>query len=271
MIRAGFARVSVKFGHGERTLTYLGKGDYFGLDELYAAWKDKSPGLLRTTLSAIGYVDILRVPTEILERVVFPNLAPPKRQFEDAALRPVADDALLEWAVEERFINGAQTMVIDLNKCTRCDDCVRACASTHGGNPRFVRQGKTFDHWMVANACMQCIDPVCLIGCPTGAISRAPEGGTVVINDDTCIGCTMCANSCPYDNIRMVEIYDTKGQLISDPDNRLPILKATKCDLCIDQLGGPACARACPHDALWRTDFHQVMKLTQTKSPSPSP
>jgi Fe-S-cluster-containing hydrogenase component 2 len=34
-----------------------------------------------------------------------------------------------------------------------------------------------------------------------------------------------------------------------------PILKATKCDLCIEQIGGPACQRACPHGALTRQNL----------------
>ena len=71
---------------------------------------------------------------------------------------------------------------------------------------------------MVANACMHCADPVCMIGCPTGAIHRSELGGMVVINDDTCIGCATCANSCPYNNIRMVEIGDLDGTPLMDPD-----------------------------------------------------
>jgi Fe-S-cluster-containing hydrogenase component 2 len=38
----------------------------------------------------------------------------------------------------------------------------------------------------------------------------------------------------------------------------LPILKATKCDLCIGQLAGPACVRACAHDAVARVDLHTL-------------
>ena len=167
------------------------------------------------------------------------------------------DDALLAWAVDERFINGRQTMVIDLNSCVRCDDCVRACANGHDGNPRFRRHGKIVDNWMVANACMHCADPVCMIGCPTGAIHRSMSGGMVVINDDTCIGCGTCANSCPYENISLVQISDQKGTPIVDEATHRPIMKATKCDLCSDQLGGPACVRACPHDALRRMDFRE--------------
>ena len=258
LVRAGFARVSVRLGHGRRTLTYLGAGDLFGLEELYDAWRDSKPHSLETTLSAVGYVDVLRVPTHILEKSVFGKIAPPARRFAAAAARPLASDATLEWLVDERFINGTKAMLIDMDRCTRCDDCVRACASTHDGNPRFIRHGNMFDHWMVTNACMHCADPVCMIGCPTGAIHRSELGGTVVINDETCIGCSTCAHSCPYDNIVMVGIRDKRGRALLDPQDQKPILKATKCDLCSGQLGGPACVRACPHDALQRVDFRDL-------------
>jgi len=255
MIRAGFARVSIKMGNGERTLTYLGAGDSFGYDELWAGHLGSDVSL-QTSLKAVGYVDLLRVPAPILEKYVFNNVghhvASPLHHL---ATRTVASDAPLEWAVEQRFVNGTMAMLIDLNRCVRCDDCVRACASTHGGNPRFIRHGRTFDHWMVANACMHCADPVCMIGCPTGAVHRSLETGAVVINDDTCIGCGTCANSCPYNNIRLVDIRDIAGKMVRDPDSQKPIMKATKCDLCETNPGGPSCVRACPHDALKRVTF----------------
>ena len=254
MIRAGFARVQVKMGSGQRTLTYLGAGDVFGFDELFAGRNDGETSL-QTSLTALGYVDLLRVPAPILEKYVFPNLADAPPPLLDLASRTVSVDAPMEWSVEQRFINGTMAMLIDINRCVRCDDCVRACASTHGGNPRFIRHGRTFDHWMVANACMHCADPVCMIGCPTGAIHRSLETGAVVINDDTCIGCGTCANSCPYNNIRLVDIRDQAGQLLRDPDTQKPIMKASKCDLCSGNPGGPACVRACPHDALKRVNF----------------
>ena len=90
--------------------------------------------------------------------------------------------------------------------------------------------------------------------CPTGAIVRAPGSKVIVIDDNACIGCGNCAQSCPYDNIRMVEIRDRSGRKIINEQSGRPVRKASKCDLCIDQLGGPACARACPHDALARID-----------------
>ena len=106
MVRAGFARVSVKHGNGERTLTYLGAGGHFGLGELYAGWKqpDIQEMALHTSLSALGYVDVLRVPASVMEEYVFPFMEPPKSTTMDYAAASIADDAMMEWAVEERFV-----------------------------------------------------------------------------------------------------------------------------------------------------------------------
>ncbi|MBC8452037.1 MAG: cyclic nucleotide-binding domain-containing protein [Rhodospirillaceae bacterium] len=258
VIRAGFARVSQQYGNGKRTLTYLGAGDMYGLEELYQAWKNpESADLsLNCTISALGYVDVIRIPVTVLEEHVFPSMKAPPGTELSLIDRTVAEDALLEWAIDKRYMNGTQSMVVDMDKCVRCDDCVRACSATHGGNPRFRREGQLFDHWMVANSCMHCKDPVCMIGCPTGAIHRSIETGTVLINDDTCIGCATCANSCPYSNIVMVPIRNKQGvPLIDTAESGQPIVKASKCDLCAGRPGGPACVRACPHDALSRVDF----------------
>ncbi len=259
LVIGGFGRVSIGLGHSARTLTYLREGDHFGLDELIDAWKSGEDCAYESSLTALGYLHVLRIPFSVLAELVFPRLAPRTSRLVDAASRPIADDAFLEWAVEQRFINGTRTMMIDLEKCTRCDDCVRACADTHDGNPKFIRHGRTLGNWMVANACMQCVDPVCMIGCPTGAIHRTQGGGVVVINDLTCIGCGTCANACPYDNIRLVPIRDKEGKQVLDPGSREPIVKATKCDLCSTLPSGPSCARACPHDALHRVDIQSLV------------
>jgi Fe-S-cluster-containing dehydrogenase component/CRP-like cAMP-binding protein len=277
LVRSGFVRVSIKEGHGSRTVSYLGKGKHYGLAELAANWKNKNPehpAALRHTLRALGYLDVLRVPTTIVEKYVLPRLTQKQltalaRELAPRARHPThrgeeaIDSGMLEFLVEQRFINGTATMLIDMDRCTRCDDCIRACASTHENNPRFIRHGPIYGHHMVANACMHCQDPVCMIGCPTGAIHRDPVTGDVVINERTCIGCATCANSCPYDNIRMVEIRDDRGTPVLDAAVHLPILKATKCDLCVEQWGGPACQRACPHDALLRADMRDLKTLKE--------
>ena len=250
----------------------------YGFEEICHNWRHKGEDIpFQFTLSALGYVDVLVVPSIVLETIVLPSLPadflpsdPPFRHMRkrtDKALGAYKQFAsnnatgeqtrtdLLEKLVEGRFINGTTTMMINLDRCTRCDDCVRACAAAHNNNPRFIRHGPQIGKFMVANACMHCADPVCMIGCPTGAIHRNPDGGQVIINDSACIGCATCANSCPYENIRMVQIRDRKGTFLTDNETRQPILKATKCDLCVDQLTAPSCERACPHDALKRLDM----------------
>ena len=58
----------------------------------------------------------------------------------------------------------------------------------------------------------------------------------------------------------MVHVYDDKGDQINSATTFSPIVKATKCDLCVDQRPGvsPACERACPHDALKRVDMRNL-------------
>lgn len=277
LIRSGFARLSRRHGQGHQTIAYLGKGQSFGLRELVHNFRTGENRPWSLSLRAVGHVDVLRIPASVVGSHVVPVLskrsvpAPlPSREVEAPAKNrrltsrePSVDTATLEFLVDKRLINGVDTMLIDLNRCTRCDDCVRACASTHDNNPRFNRSGVVHENWMIAHACMHCLDPVCMIGCPTGAIGRDSETGAVKINDSTCIGCSTCANSCPYQNIQMVEINNRKGLPIIDSASGDPIRKATKCDLCQDHGGGPACVRACPHDALVRVDLSTPAQLTQ--------
>ena len=273
LIRSGFARLSQKFGHGHRTLNYLSAGSEFGLREIAHNWAHKDTVPFQHSLRVIGYTHVIVVPAPVMEEIVLPTV--PRDQlpefFTPAELAGTEQsesqqklDAgakigpeLMEFLTENRYFNGTSTMVIDMERCTRCDDCVRACASTNEGNPRFLRHGQTTGRIMVANSCMHCADPVCLIGCPTGAIHRGQTGGEVIVNQATCIGCSICSNNCPYEAIRMVEIREEDGAFMVDKDMK-PIVKATKCDLCSDQLGGPACERSCPHGALKRMDMNNL-------------
>jgi Fe-S-cluster-containing dehydrogenase component len=250
----------------------LTAGQSYGFDEMAANWQQNAPLRMRYSLRAVGYVNVVVVPTATVEQYVRPRLplertplpvlpAGPEGKRQPFNQGAPVNTELLEFLVEGHFITGTASMVIDLDRCTRCDDCVRGCAATHDNNPRFLRHGMTYGHHMVANACMHCQDPVCMIECPTGAIHRDREEGTVVINDITCIGCGACARNCPYDAIRMVEIRDAHGHFLVDEKTNTPLVKATKCDLCIDQWGGPACQRACPHDALQRVDMRKLQSF----------
>ncbi|HEY2574145.1 MAG TPA: 4Fe-4S dicluster domain-containing protein, partial [Verrucomicrobiaceae bacterium] len=298
IVRGGFVRVSRHHHQGEETISYLGKGQIYGLSEILE--QTTHPGGTigsRHSLRAVGYVDILLIPTTLVEKHIIPHLAPSEvrrlaprtRQRENWESKPakLGEDmrakfgsGVLDFFTEKRTLNGRATMLIDLDRCTRCDDCVRACASTHDGNPRFIRHGDQREGIQITQACMHCHDPICMIPCPTGAIHRE-ESGEVVINDNTCIGCSACANNCPYNNIQMVEIRDEKGRpqfpvkldvegnIARDSHGEMlsmaaegVVRRATKCDLCFEHFGGPACERACPHDALIRVDMQDIDKVS---------
>jgi Fe-S-cluster-containing dehydrogenase component/CRP-like cAMP-binding protein len=274
LVRSGFARLSHHFGHGHQTVAYLGKGQVYGLAEAMESAQLNDSVPLAHSLRALGYVDLLRIPQTVLQEHVFPHFSREslakitmehgigKSENVNGHSPSPIDSPLLEFVVERRLMNGIQAMLIDLDRCTRCDDCVRACAATHDNNPRFIRNGQRHGPFMIAHACMHCADPVCMIGCPTGAIGRDTASGIVRINDLTCIGCSTCANSCPYSNIQMVEVRDSYGAIVIDEATQQPLHKATKCDLCADQVGGPACQRACPHDALVRMDLGNLGELS---------
>jgi Fe-S-cluster-containing dehydrogenase component/CRP-like cAMP-binding protein len=295
LIRAGFARLSFEHGRGHQTVAYLGRGQMFGLGELAHRYRDPAskPLPYQESLRALGFVDILRIPSDLVVSHILPKVRErelPKpiyyprydsgglvvsdsvnmssivkstkvQQTDEAAAEVFLDTSLIEFLVDERLINGKQTMLIDLDRCTGCDECVKACASTHDGTPRFVRTGPQFGPLMFAHACMHCTDPVCMIGCPTGAIARNQETGVISINPNTCIGCKTCSESCPYDNIVMIQVRDNKGRAAVDKKTQLPILQASKCDLCQKLTTGPSCQNACPHEALFRIDTSEAKTL----------
>jgi len=253
VIRAGSARVSEKLGRGERTLGFLSPGDVFGAHEIAATLQTGESPRAKYNLRAIGYTDVIQIPVGIAGQ--FMRLAPEQTRA------PAHKQSLLDFALDRRFTNGTQAMAIDTTRCVNCDECVRACAATHNNIPRFVRHGPAHDNLMVANACMHCVDPVCLVDCPTDAIHRDVKTGNVVIDEATCIGCASCAGACPYGNIEMREVRNSDGGFHIDQDGSY-VLRATKCDLCTGRNGGPACQQACPHDALIRIDFQDIGGLS---------
>jgi Fe-S-cluster-containing hydrogenase component 2 len=161
---------------------------------------------------------------------------------------------------------------MDLEKCTRCDECVKACVQQHGtashGTPvtRLLRDGLHFADLMVATACRSCTDAYCMIGCPVDSIHRGRHGQIVI--EDHCIGCGLCANNCPYGNIfmapnenRRFENFDFSLAGLK----KMPPLKASTCDLC-DSVGElstpyPRCVAACPHEAASRMTGDELLRL----------
>src|SRR5260370_13091840 len=92
-------------------------------------------------------------------------------------------------------------LVLDLDRCTRWYQCVTAGAEAHDGITRLIRDGLRLDRYLIATSCRHCRDPLCMVGCPVGAIRR--QNSLEVIIEDWCIGCGVCGNNCPYGNIKL--------------------------------------------------------------------
>jgi CRP-like cAMP-binding protein/Fe-S-cluster-containing hydrogenase component 2 len=266
LIRSGMVRVSQAMPGGDIVRTYLSRGEWFG-----------EIGLLRdikrtATCAALDAVDIVKIPVAEFDLMLekFPDVraqlepvAAARLAAADKRRMPVAGFRLDDF-LNQGLFEAQNLLLIDLDNCTRCDACVRACATAHDGVSRLLRDGLRYDHFLVATACRSCRDPLCMTQCPVGSIRR--KENLEIIIEDWCIGCGKCAELCPYGNINMhplETIKEIRTEIKSDTEGvppkvkiekkKMTTLKANTCDLCT-QLSIPSCVYACPHDAAKRVD-----------------
>jgi menaquinone reductase, iron-sulfur cluster-binding subunit len=108
-------------------------------------------------------------------------------------------------------------MAIDLDRCSRCQACVVACAAENNIAPLGPQQSATTRpiHWMdllhpsargtpwelgpwpAPVPCMHCERAECVKVCPVGACHHSDDGIVVQVWD-RCIGCRACMVACPY-------------------------------------------------------------------------
>jgi Fe-S-cluster-containing hydrogenase component 2/CRP-like cAMP-binding protein len=260
LVRGGYVKVSVEAGTSDLALTYLRKGDYAGeagllLDETWPF-----------TLQALEHVELVKLGKDVFKEILATYPAVQEELWREmvarlklrgASARAPVSSEYVQMAMETGLIHGESVLLIDLSTCTRCDECVRGCANAHGGEPRFIREGERYRNWLIPTACYQCTDPTCMTDCPTGAITREVATLEVTINEPTCIGCSNCAQRCPWNNIIMVERDEKR------PDGK-PVEVATKCDLCLTRPEGPACVQMCPHGSAVRISFKDMERVTAT-------
>ncbi|MFC3127648.1 formate dehydrogenase subunit beta [Pseudoroseomonas globiformis] len=177
---------------------------------------------------------------DLVRRSATSDLPPPSRQ-----LTPVAK-------------------LIDVSKCIGCKACQSACIEWNDTYPEIGENVGVYENphdltenmftlmrftewvnpetdnleWLIRkDGCMHCADPGCLKACPApGAIVQYSNGIVDFIHEN-CIGCGYCVKGCPFNIPR-----------ISKADHR-----SYKCTLCSDRVAvgqGPACAKACPTQAI---------------------
>ncbi len=139
---------------------------------------------------------------------------------------------------------SALVPVLNAAACTPCGACERACVEARYGpvDDVTVLERRRLAIRVVAgipslDVCVHCHDAPCVGVCPHHALIRFRDGRVDLI-EDRCTGCGKCISACPFDAIRRVTALDI----------------AVKCDACAPLAGGPACAPACPTDALSLVD-----------------
>ncbi len=187
-------------------------------------------------------------------------------------------------------------MVIDLDKCSGCGECVAACKIENNVaivGPEESALGRTM-LWMdimtsyegeyprakvryLPRPCFHCDNPPCTKVCPVRATYKNDEGIITQIYPQ-CIGCRYCMTACPY-TVKSFNWYapewshQMKGAHNPDVSVR-PAGVVEKCTFCIHRLQVaqedadfenrelrdgdymPACAETCPTQAITFGDLN---------------
>jgi Fe-S-cluster-containing hydrogenase component 2 len=131
-------------------------------------------------------------------------------------------------------------------RCTGCRVCEMICSLEKEGvfNPKksrikmFQERAKGLD---VPSVCQLCDPAPCVNICPVDALKKDANGGTIVVDRETCIGekCLKCILECPYGAIT----WDSLSESL------------VCCDLCG---GDPECVKFCEPRALMFEKCDQV-------------
>jgi len=276
LVRVGFVKISLRQPGGEHILNYTGPGGVVGEIGLMGHLAEMAgKGLSNTriaTATALDHVDLVSINGDNFKEIIanFPKiranmvaiaqerLADTERQKAKSQNLPLGD------FLKQGLMEARSLLVLDLTKCTRCDECTKACSDTHEGVTRLVREGLRFENYLVASSCRSCLDPYCMVGCPVDAIHRGRKREMTI--EDWCIGCGKCAQNCPYGNINMQPF--ATGEKVADPENpgkKISVVqqKATMCDLCESVDGQPSCVYACPHDAAHRMSGVELIQTVE--------
>ncbi len=163
-------------------------------------------------------------------------------------------------------VAGPTVRVRQLDLCIDCKQCEEACEERHGAG-RLTLGGFELGLLDFVFTCRTCADARCLSPCEHDAIKRDAKTGEISIIEDRCIGCSLCALSCPYGAIDMINIAEPEMPTFKpalkarlDKDGKLgfgagkgrkaPARRiANKCDHCVGY-AEQACVSACPTGSL---------------------
>ncbi|MGA0162755.1 MAG: cyclic nucleotide-binding domain-containing protein [Bdellovibrionota bacterium] len=274
-IRKGSVKISFQNATGHSiTRTYLPAGHVFGEMAVFS----EEESFRTATASAAVSCELIAIEKSNFQRII--KTQEPIRKSIESLIQErqiqniqeaITEDsgALLDFMMDQGVSDADNVLVIDSNLCVGCDHCEVACAATHDGVSRLDRKGgQSFAHIQIPISCRHCENPLCMTDCPPDALRRMTNGEIVI--EDSCIGCGNCEKNCPYSVIKMAypktkEKFSLLAWFGFDVQPTKDIksgaaAKATKCDLCRDLSGGPACVRSCPTGAALRVNASKALK-----------
>ncbi len=183
------------------------------------------------------------------------------------AMPPAADATGREGVPGRKWI-----MVIDLAKCDGCGHCTQACGQMHFVPPDrqwipvlVMRDSQRATPYYFPRPCFHCDSPPCTKVCPVNATYKTQDG-TVLVDNDRCIGCRFCIAACPY-SVRCFNWGVPKNVAGAEERGYSPewgyprkVGTVEKCDFCPDHAAVgelPACVSGCPMGTIYFGDENE--------------
>lgn len=119
-------------------------------------------------------------------------------------------------------------IIVNVDRCAGCFACAVACKEENQVAPGIFWEKIKRDENVRDNvinwfrmSCMHCDDPACMKVCPMKAIHKGPHD-EVLVDQQKCIGCKMCANACPYD----VPVFNpaSRQKITQSPETKQTLL-----------------------------------------------
>ena len=271
--------ITIELGFGRKVVGIVGTDVGFDAGVLMSQAGDFSPWIYKASSVSKGsgsYKLASTMEHHLFDNELTKNIAQ-KRKI-------IQEGTVAEYKMNPNFLNAAKPweekslynehpypgvkwgMVVDLNKCIGCGDCVIACSAENNvpivgkeqvlvsREMQWLRVDRyysgTIEEPIVSNQlmlCQQCDNAPCENVCPVAATTHSPDGLNQMIYN-RCVGTRYCSNNCPY-KVRRFNFFNFRdefrshyqqSQLLSLVNNPEVTVRSRgvmeKCTFCIQRI-----------------------------------